>query len=394
MNEPKDEFEHDDLFSDYVTEEQDDANIDDSDSVQIQSFDLVSSPNDFNALTIVSYMEKGRIVVPFFQRNYVWDIYKASRLIESMVFGLPIPQIYLYAEGNVLKVIDGQQRLLSLYFFMKRKFPIKEKLIDIRDILSTENSIPDKILDNNKYFVDFNLKFKKSTPSILDGYNYNTLDALNEDYKSDFELRTIRNIVIKQIRPQGDRSMFEIFNRLNTGGMNLRPQEIRMSLYDSKFYRMLIDINKDKSWRKFLGSGSVSPYMQDIEVLLRGFAMLLWGSRYKPSLANFLNDFSAEAQKFDDEKVNKLKNIFEQFVKKVSKFSTVFKVKKKFNIALYEAVFVAACKNSLDGGDIKELSPKYVRTILKDDEFKEALQEGTTKKVNVDKRMRIAQNYI
>lgn len=56
-------------------------------------------------------MEKGRIVVPFFQRNYVWDIYKASRLIESMVFGLPIPQIYLYAEGNVLKVIDGQQRL-------------------------------------------------------------------------------------------------------------------------------------------------------------------------------------------------------------------------------------------------------------------------------------------
>lgn len=156
-----------------------------------------------------------------------------------MVFGLPIPQIYLYAEGNVLKVIDGQQRLLSLYLFMKRKFPIKEKIIDIRDILSAENSIPDKILDNKKYFIDFDLKFKKSTPSILDGYNYNTLDALNEDYKSDFELRTIRNIVIKQIRPQGDRSMFEIFNRLNTGGMNLRPQEIRMSLYDSKFYRLI-----------------------------------------------------------------------------------------------------------------------------------------------------------
>ena len=169
MNDPKDDFEQEELFGDYVTEEQDDANIDDLDSVPIQSFDLVSSPNDFNALTIVSYMEKGRIIVPFFQRNYVWDIYKASRLIESMVFGLPIPQIYLYAEGNVLKVIDGQQRLLSLYFFMKKKFPVKDKLLEVREILNTSNAIPDKILDNKKYFIDFNLKFKKSTPSILDG---------------------------------------------------------------------------------------------------------------------------------------------------------------------------------------------------------------------------------
>ena len=224
--------------------------------------------------------------------------------------------------------------------------------------------------------------------------NYTTLDELNENYKSDFELRTIRNIVIKQIHPKGDRSMFEIFNRLNTGGMNLRPQEIRMSLYDSKFYRMLVDINKNKTWRKFLGSGSVSPYMQDIEVLLRGFAMLLWENRYKPSLANFLNDFSAEAQKFDEEKVSLLKSIFEQFIQKASKFPAVFKVNKKFNIALYEAVFVAACKNSLDGGIVKELSLQHIRGILRDDEFKDALQEGTTKKINVDKRMRVAQNYI
>lgn len=170
-------------------------------------------------------------------------IYKASRFIESMVFGLPVPQIYLYADGNVMKVIDGQQRLLSLYFFMKKKFPLRERLIDIREFLSESNSIPEKFFDNKKYFTDFNLKFKKSTPSILDGCNYSTLDEVNENYHSDFDLRTIRNIVIKQIHPKGDRSMFEIFNRLNTGGMNLKPQEIRMSLYDSSFYRMMVEIN-------------------------------------------------------------------------------------------------------------------------------------------------------
>ena len=65
-------------------------------SFDIDEYDLTSTPNDFNILTINSFIESGSIKIPGFQRNYVWDIKRASKLIESLILGLPIPQIFLY----------------------------------------------------------------------------------------------------------------------------------------------------------------------------------------------------------------------------------------------------------------------------------------------------------
>lgn len=113
--------------------------------------------------------------------------------------------------------------------------------------------------------------------------------------------------------------------------------------------------------------------MQDIEVILRGYAMLLNGARYKPPLGNFLNDFSEEAKKFHADRVEHLKKIFSEFISKVNKFPAAFKVNKKFNIALFEAVFVAACSPALSGGSIKNFSSIEIRNILKDEEFRQAL---------------------
>jgi uncharacterized protein with ParB-like and HNH nuclease domain len=70
-------------------------------------------PNDFK-LTLFSFIESKAVKIPGFQRNYVWDIMRASKLIESPIIGLPIAQIFLYEEGrNSFLVIDGQQRLMS-----------------------------------------------------------------------------------------------------------------------------------------------------------------------------------------------------------------------------------------------------------------------------------------
>ena len=68
--------------------------------------------------------------------------------------------------------------------------------------------------------------------------------------------------------------MYEIFNRLNTGGINLRPQEIRTSMYHLNFYEVLYSVNGNALWRKFLHSEAPDLHMKDIEILLRGFAML------------------------------------------------------------------------------------------------------------------------
>ena len=98
------------------------------DSYPIDQYDLVSSPNDFNTKTLVNYIDSGVVTIPGFQRNYVWDIKRASRLIESIIVGLPVPQIFLYEQGrNKDMVIDGQQRLMSIYYFAKERFPRKEK---------------------------------------------------------------------------------------------------------------------------------------------------------------------------------------------------------------------------------------------------------------------------
>src|SRR3989339_1928606 len=216
-------------------------------------YNLASSPNDFNIKTLFDFIISGVIKIPSFQRNYVWDIKRASKLIESIIMGLPVPQLFLYEKDkNNFEVIDGQQRLMTIYYFMNKRFPKMDKRPELRKIFDTEGQIPEKYLSNNEYFEDFNLKLPSQIPNRnnrLNTLNYGTLEDVD---KSTFHLRTIRSIIIKQYEPKDDQNscVFEIFARLNTGGMNLKPQEIRASLYHSEFYKMLFKYNLDGRWRR------------------------------------------------------------------------------------------------------------------------------------------------
>ena len=122
---------------------------DEVDDSQIREYDITASPNDFNMSTMFSFIESGAVKIPGFQRNYVWDIKRASKLIESILIGLPIPQIFLYEESrNKFLVIDGQQRLMSIYYFIKQRFPRKEKRIELRRIFDEKGNIPDDVLQD------------------------------------------------------------------------------------------------------------------------------------------------------------------------------------------------------------------------------------------------------
>lgn len=103
----------------------------------VKEYDITSTPNDFNILTLFSLIDNGVIKMPPFQRNYVWDKKRASKLIESIILGLPVPQVFLYEQGkNNFYVIDGQQRLLSIYFFVKQRFPTPEGRLILRQYLT------------------------------------------------------------------------------------------------------------------------------------------------------------------------------------------------------------------------------------------------------------------
>lgn len=212
----------------------------DGDEIQIEEYDITAAPNDFNVSTIYNFLQAGSVRIPGFQRNFVWDLGRASKLVESLILGLPVPQIFLYEVGrNDFLVIDGQQRLMSIYYFIKQRFPKKEKRAELRSIFDEHGKIPDEIIHDDRYFENFRLKLAESVPAHpnkFKGLAYATLGT----YRTQFDLRTIRNVIVKQNSPKDDdSSMYEIFNRLNTGGINLKSQEIRTSMYHSRFYDML-----------------------------------------------------------------------------------------------------------------------------------------------------------
>lgn len=263
----------------------------------------MSIPNDFNTKTIVNFIESDAFVIPSFQRNYVWDIKQASKFIESIIMGLPIPQIFLYErKTNKFLVIDGQQRLMSLYYFVNGRFPKKNKVGKLRIMSDKGDELKTAIKDND-CFTDFKLKFLKSEKDESNRLDKLKYEDLEDDLKSSFDMRTIRVIVIRQINPEGEDSVHEIFHRLNMGGMNLTPQEIRRSMYDSKFYKMLYKCNTRQEWRRFIGTTIPDLHMKDVEMLLRGFAMLINGKSYKPSLVKFLDKFSRDVTSYNDDKM-------------------------------------------------------------------------------------------
>lgn len=378
---------------------EDDLN-DSSEDISFTEYDISASPNDFNIKTLFDFIGSGIVKIPGFQRNYVWDIKRASKLIESIIIGIPIPQIFLYEEAkNKFIVIDGQQRYMTIYYFMKKRFPRNEKRLELRMIFDENKGIPDSILNNNEYFIDFNLKLPTSQPgqtNKFNGLNYFTLD---EEDKVSFDLRTIRNIIIKQNAPDDEHSVvFEIFNRLNSGGVNLKPQEIRTSLFHSKFYDMLYKINLKPEWRKLTPSGTPDLNMKDIEILLRGFAMLIDGQSYKPSMTKFLNKFSLKAKGFPDENINYLESLFMSFLKKSStNDDQLFHSKTgRFNISVFESIFVASCiKPFLEKTlDINDVDFSKVELLKNDEQFIDATQSGTASEKNVKFRISLAKQML
>ena len=364
---------------------------------QIEEYDLTSSPNDFNVKTIYDFIDSGAVKIPGFQRNYVWDIKRASKLIESLIIGLPVPQVFLYEEGrNSFLVIDGQQRLMTIYYFVRQRFPRREKRAEIRRIFNEHGRVPDETLHDDDFFENFNLRLPEFAPQRPNKFlrlNYSTLG----DYRLQFDLRTIRNVIVKQVRPSDDdSSIYEMFNRLNTGGVNLTPQEIRASLYHSPYYDMLFRVNLDPRWRELLGQPEPDLHMRDIEVLLRGVAMWQKGNEYAPSMVRFLNLYSKEAQQFRQNQIEEIEGTLNWFLSATENVSrTPFLTPQgRFSLPLFESVFAAAGQLNDAQHTPWSLDAATVDRIKTDQEFLTFSQAQTTDTSNVKGRLRVAKDFL
>lgn len=365
-------------------------------AAQIEEYDLTSAPNDFNVTTIYSFIESGAVKVPAFQRNYVWDIKRASRLIESLIIGLPVPQAFLYEQGrNNFLVVDGQQRLMTIYYFMKGRFPRANKRAELRRVFTQHGEIPQQYLNDNDFFELFRLRLpevKEGVPNKFNGLTYATLD----EYATQFNLRTIRNIIVKQVKPSEDNSsIYEMFNRLNTGGTLLMPQEIRTSLYHSEALNQLTRINDDPRWRKLINTEQPDVHMRDVEVLLRSIAVWRNGGNYQPSMARFLNSFAGSMQAYGDAERSEIEGAFDWFLNAISDdvAADMRSENGRLVVSLFEAVFSALVERRRQNGDFA-VPPTYVSSLIVDEAFREASDVRPTDRANVRNRREIARKTL
>ncbi len=364
----------------------------DDESYPLNEYQLTTTPNDFNIMTMVNFIESNVFKIPSFQRHYVWDIKRASKLIESLLIGLPIPQVFLYENGrNSFLVIDGQQRLMSIYYFVKGRFPKKEKRVELRDIFDTHGRVPEEIINNDAYFQSFNLKLDglvEGDRNKFNGKNYNSL----EDFKTSLDLSTIRNMIIKPVSAdEEDGAMFEIFNRLNSGGVNLGAQEIRMSLYHSEFLRALLEMNKDLRWRDILGKSAPDVGLNDVEAILRVFAMVTFVDNYKSTVIGFINKYANFAKGYDQDKIEYFKRVWDSFLTSCEGLSNkdFISQSNRFSIMLFESVFYASTKEAIDSCNVstKSISQDYIGSLKADSDFQRFTTGKTTRPDSVKGRL-------
>jgi uncharacterized protein with ParB-like and HNH nuclease domain len=373
-------------------------------------YDITATPRDFTPAMIVELMDSGIMEIPLFQRNFVWDIKQASRLVESLILGLPVPELFLYSEGDEnsrYKIIDGQQRILSIYFFVKGRFPKNNDFrVSIKKDIENwgDENFRKKFLADNNLFKDFQLSLVEDENENENENRYNGMkfDTLDSETKIKFRLRrSLRGVVIRQNKPDDNSSMFEIFNRLNTGGEILEPQEIRASLFYCDFYQALVELNENETWRKFYGAGKNSAqdlHCKDVELILRVLALYYDLENYASSMERFLNRFSQKSKKFSEEEVGNFKKLFIDFLDSCSllKEDAFFKEKsgrKNFSPTLFDSIFVAVCKHIKEKPGSK-IDAKSIEKLKCDEGFLNCIGQGSASVVKVNNRIEIASRII
>lgn len=234
----------------------------------------VVTDTDWTTETILSQLRRGNIQLnPHFQRRDAWDRARKSKFIESLILGLPVPQIVLAEDrkqrGKFI-VLDGKQRLLTL-----RQFAIGSSL-DVTNGDETAKGFGLTSLDVRK---DLRLKTLKKLEE--DGAHIEDLNALLNE--------TIRTVVVR--RWPNEEFLNLVFLRLNTGSVRLSPQELRQALHPGKFTDFLdVATYNSSELQAALRIEKPDFRMRDVEIMLRYYAMTRRLGEYTGNLKKFLDD--------------------------------------------------------------------------------------------------------
>ena len=310
---------------------------------------------------------EGDIFIPDFQRGYVWTKRQSDRFIESLLLGLPIPGIFLSTDRLTNKrfVIDGGQRLRTIKAFM----------------------------DGNFKGSDYRLG-KSIHPDFV-GKTY--ADLLPIDRRR-FDDAIIHATIVRQDEPKDeDRSLFYLFERLNTGGTPAAAHEVRRSLWGGALNDMIKQLATNTSWRNVYGPPSRR--LKDEELILRFLALSVdedrYGSTDERTMKDFLSSFMARNRNITGSIACEWRISFEEVIELIDGVfgRNAFRPEGRLNTAVYDAVMVGLAHvrdiRKLPKPD--DLSRAY-GDLLQDDQFIAATSSRTSHQPNVRKRLQLARD--
>ena len=347
----------DDNFEPIASEEED---LEDG----LPVYRIRSYPSDPDLETLHGRWNRGELVIPTFQRGFVWKPSQASRLIESFLMGLPVPGIFVFVretDGDESTseqlVVDGQQRLRSVFGFFDGKLP------DGKDF---------------------------SLTGVAPHWEGKTFGTLDPSEQGDLRRAVLRVVNIEQRVPsQGESSIYQVFERLNTGGTSLTPQEIRNSSYHGPFNDMLVDTNQNDDWRAIFGMQAPDSRMRDVELVARFLALNEGLASYNKPMRKFISDFM---NKYKRTPGPHHRQIFEATVQQVHEKlgPRPFHIRRGINVAVFDSVMVAFAGSDPIPDDIVE---RY-QALIADQDFVKATTRGTTDINNVHDRVNLAKRIL
>jgi hypothetical protein len=321
-------------------------------------YEIMNFPADITLGGYVEYDDKGQLEIPPFQRMYVWDRVKASKLIESFLLGLPVPGTFLYKRKNSSSflIIDGQQRIKSVIRYIRGTFD--EKVFRLKNVDAR--------------------------------YENKTFSELSEDDQFKLKGSVLRATIIQQINPLDDTSIYHVFERLNTGGVNLNPMEVRQCVSYGPFIDGLKEINKTESWRQIIGKPNLDKRLRDVELVLRCLALSKNGDNYEKPMKGFLNVF-AELMRSKEEEIEAMVDNFIQTSDDILEAlgPKPFHLRGRLNYGALDSVF----STFLQFKQPEDLSDRF-QALLRDKEYQESITYNTSDESVVSKRLEKAQEVL
>lgn len=358
-----------------------DTDSDEIDSAPVHADDALRYFGaDFDVDGLVRRLDNGTFIIPTFepategeiagfegfQRGLVWKKKQMDRFIESILLGYPVPGIFL-VELNDRRylVLDGQQRLTTLQAFKGGAY---------RTARGSSS---------------FRLRY------VGDEFKGHTYRNLNDTARRLFDNTFIQATVVTPKGTEGKRGVYSLFERINSGGTNLKPQQIRVALYAGETVNFVRDLNTDENWRAIFGPHNRD--LKDHELILRALSLMpvaRGNKTFRPPMAQYLNNYLGLYQEALPPDSDGIRARFQDAARllNLADGRDALRVRgTQVNAAHTDAVLVGLMTALADTDEITvDEVREALRVLSSDGDYQQAISESTSHSDQVALRIAIA----